>query len=141
MSEQWKHADLASLIGKLAWIIGVICGVIQLIIGIAYGSFTLLGTLYIVPINIFWAIGGVIIIIISLLIIKPQFSDKCANKEWDALYDWALDLGGTKIWWMLIWIVVFIIFGWGYSAGPIIIVFLLLFLAGPENTKWDKNKK
>ncbi|MBY9006108.1 MAG: hypothetical protein KGD63_05065 [Candidatus Lokiarchaeota archaeon] len=141
MSEEWKHADLTSLIGKLAWIIGIICGLIQFIYGIAFGSFSLLVTLHFDPWNIFSAIGGIIIIIVSLIIIKPQFSDKCAKKEWDALYDWILDLGDLKLPWMLIWIVIFIIFGWGYSAGPIVIVFVLLFFAGPENSKWAKKNK
>ena len=113
---------------------------IQLIFGIAYGSYTFLGTLYLVPWNIFSAIGGIIIIILSLIVIKPQFSDKCAKKEWDALYDWVLETGKLKISWILIWIVIFLIFGWGYSAGPMIIVFILLYFAGPENSKWAKKK-
>lgn len=146
---EWQHASLVSGLGKWAWIAGLINGIIELIAGIY---------VFIVEINLvaYWAsfgltytpsflsgiwniIGAIILIFISFAIIRPKFSSKCAEKDWEALYSWTLELGGTKVPWMLIWGIIFTIFSWYYWGGLFVLLpaILLLFM-GPRPYNWSE---
>ena len=138
---EWQHASLVSMLGKLAWIFGLINGIIEIIFalynigwGIALGPFGvgLIGT------GVWYIIGAVILIFISFAIIRPKFSNKCAEQDWEALYSWVLNLGGTKIPWMLIWGIIFTIFSWYYWGGLFVLLpaILLLFM-GPRTYNWS----
>jgi len=138
---EWQYASLVSGLGKWAWIFGLINGIIEIIFalynigwGIALGPIGvgLIGT------GVWYIIGAVILIFISFAIIRPKFSNKCAEKDWEALYGWVLNLGGTKIPWMLIWGVIFTIFSWYYWGGLFVLLpaFLLLFM-GPRSYNWS----
>ena len=105
MSEEWQHGNIVSQIGKWAWILGFINGLIELIYGIywlvveisltlSYGGY--FGISFVSFGSIFYIIGAIIMIFISLFIIRPKFSKKCAEKDWDALLDWTLNLGGLR---------------------------------------------
>ena len=84
--------------------------------------------------EIIWAI---IIILLAFAIIRPKFSNKCANKDWDSLYNWFLNLGGIKIPWMLIWGIIIEAFSWYWWGGlPILIPALVLIFAGPKPYEW-----
>jgi len=138
---EWQYASLVSGLGKWAWIFGLINGIIEIIValftigsGIAFGIYGvgLIGT------GVWYLIGAVILIFISFAIIRPKFSNKCAEKDWEALYGWVLNLGGTKIPWMLIWGVIFTVFSWYYWGGLFVLLpaILLLFM-GPRAYNWS----
>ena len=128
MTEQkWQFASIVSLLGKWAWIAGLINGIIELIF--AFVFFWLF----------FWYIvGAIILIFISFAIIRPKFSMKCDEQDWEALYGWTLDLGGIKVPWMLIWGIIFTAFSWYYWGGLFVLLptFLLLFM-GPRPYNWS----
>ena len=125
----WQFASIVSALGKWAWIFGIINGIIELIWGIVFIFFF---------VGIWNIIGAIILIFISLAIIKPKFSTKCAEQDWEALYNWTLDLGGTKIPWMLIWGVIFTIFSWWYWGGLFVLLpAILLIFVGPRPYNWS----
>jgi hypothetical protein len=139
---EWQWTSLVSGLGKWAWIVGLINGIIELIIalynigwGIALGPFGagLIGT------GVWYIIGAIILIFISFAIIRPKYSSKCAEQDWEALYEWTLNLGGTKIPWMLIWGIIFTAFSWYYWGGLFVLLpaFLLIFM-GPRPYNWSE---
>lgn len=108
MSEEWKHASWVSFLGMIAWIVGIISGVISLIWGFLTTPLILLGFG-----NPVWLIiSGIIAILISFFIILPMFSIKCQKKDWDSLLDWVLPIGNVNLPWMLIWGIILEIFTW-----------------------------
>ena len=143
---EWQHASLVSGLGKWAWIAGLINGILELIfalwgisVGLATNALTFPFAYYSPIYDIFQIIGAAILIFVSFAIIKPKFSSKCAEKDWEALFGWTLSLGGTKIPWMLIWGFIFTIFSWYYWGGLFVLLpaFLLLFM-GPRPYNWSE---
>ncbi len=151
MSEEWQHASLVSKIGKWAWILGLVNGILAVIFGIAgiattlyWISFYPYGYLYysVSFYDIWQIIGGIILILVSFVIIRPKFSNKCANKDWDALYGWYLPLGSFKLPWMLIWGIIFELFGWyGWGGLAILLPAVLLLFVGPKEYQWSTEQK
>jgi hypothetical protein len=149
MGEEWKHASLVSSIGKWAWIIGVVNGILGLIWFI-YGISVYLQLLAIwgplittFPLGTIWnLITAIVIIAISVLIIKPKFSNKCEAMDWDALYNWVLPLGNFRLPWMLFWGIILEFFGWYWWGGlAILIPALLLLFSGPKEFQWSTEAK
>ena len=149
MSEEWKHASWVSTLGKWAWVLVVLNGVIEIIwyvVAIStYLAWWNLAFPGITPriqfLNVWYIIWGIIIIIIGFFIIRPKFSNKCANKDWDALYDWVLKLGNIRIPWMLVWGMILATLGgglWSWTCVLIFIVFLLLVTTGPRQFQWKE---
>ncbi|MGB5910280.1 MAG: hypothetical protein WBH31_03690 [Promethearchaeia archaeon] len=145
-STGWKHESLASGMGKWAWIVVLINGIIDvsyyawvLFVNIAWNA-TMPSYLHRPLFFPIWSmLWGVVIIIIAVAIIKPKFSNKCAAKDWDALYDWVLNLGKLRMPWMLVWGVIITIFGmWGWAGILILVPAFLLLFAGPKKYNWKK---
>jgi hypothetical protein len=88
-----------------------------------------------------WNILSILIgIVICFLIIKPKFSKPCGEKDWDALYEWTLDLG-IKVPWMFIWGFLLLLFGWfGLMGLPVLIPAFVIIFAGPKEYKWSEEK-
>jgi hypothetical protein len=144
MSEEWQHASWVSTLGKLAWIFGLINGIIDLVWGIGFLAYWF--PIYSISpylsfglgIYVWNIIGGIIMILLSLIIIRPKFSKPCGNKDWDALYNWTLKLGSLRLPWMLIWGVVFAIFSWYYWAAVFILLpAIMLLFVGPKKYDWS----
>ena len=152
---EWKHAGWVSGLGKWAWIILFVLGILGLIVSLAIAIPTIIawqsakaiwdaafpGTPYpyAMPLGgLIWnIIGGIISIAVALFIIRPKFSKPCGEKDWEALYGWTLKLGGAKIPWMFIWGIVYVIFGWFYwPAIFILLPAILLIFAGPRKYEW-----
>lgn len=140
MSE-WQHASWVSQLGKWAWILGLINGALDIIFGLVgiaiffYFPWALGGYVW----NM---IGGIIIIVLSLIIIRPKFSNKCAEMDWDALYEWYLPIGSLKLPWMLIWGVIFVAVGWyGWGGVAILLPAIFLLFLGPKEYNWTKEQK
>ena len=138
---EWQYASWVSQLGKWAWIIGILNGVI----GLLY----IFGTSFIYwwyPSYLVTQIWNIIIIIIgmviSFLIIKPKFSKPCGEKDWDALYGWVLNLGGFNVPWMLIWGILLLYFGWwSWGAFAVLIPAVMLLFAGPKEYNWSSEEK
>ncbi|MFX0047861.1 MAG: hypothetical protein ACFE8G_06780 [Candidatus Hermodarchaeota archaeon] len=148
----WKHAGWVSGLGKWAWIILVILGIIHIIVGTVPPiatwetgralwalSFPAIPYPYPLPIGtIIWnVLGAIISIVVALFIIRPKFSKPCGAKDWEALYGWSLKLGGAYVPWMFIWGIVYAIFGW-YSWPAIFILLpaCMIIFAGPRKYDW-----
>jgi hypothetical protein len=132
-----KYEKFISDLGKWAWIIGIISGISFIIWGF-YGA-AVVGTFLFgfgIGYFIFMIISGVITILISYAIIKPKFSDKCADKDWDFLLDWVIEMGSFRFPWMLFWFIILEIFTW-WGGIPILIVALFLLFAGPKKYEWS----
>jgi hypothetical protein len=141
MSEEWKHASWVSTLGKWAWLIAIVSGIIDIVISIpaiiaaAALPFGLGIPLMAYP--IWWIISGILVILISFVIIKPKFSNKCAEKDWDSLLNWVMS-EGFRFPWMLFWGIIIEILGYGWGGFAIIIPALVLIFAGPKEYKWKK---
>jgi hypothetical protein len=152
---EWKHAGWVSGLGKWAWIILFVLGILGIVFNLV-GALALIpsweaarnlwliafpGVPYTVPhpiAGIIWPlIGGIISIILALFIIKPKFSKPCGEKDWEALYGWTLKLGGANIPWMFIWGIVYAIFGWyNFPAIFILLPAIMLIWMGPRKYNW-----
>ncbi len=146
MSEElWKHESWVSTLGKLAWIFVMLSGIIGILVNLvqismsvsAYALFPLLFHTQ-TPFLYFWyIIWSIVIIILSLVVIRPKFSKKCSEKDWDGLYDWYLKIGSIKIPWMLIWGAILSGFSWYNWGGALVLVpAIVLLAAGPKKFEW-----
>lgn len=125
-NENWKNIEsLVQTIGKWAWIIALLNGIFYLILNIVF-------------LDIVDIIFSIITIIIAVVYVKPRFSSKCADKNWDYLYNDVLVLGNIRIPWMLIMGILLEIFGfWWGGAAVLFVAFILLFF-GPKPYNWSK---
>ncbi|MFX1388945.1 MAG: hypothetical protein ACFE9Z_02650 [Promethearchaeota archaeon] len=134
---EWKHASWVSTLGKWAWLIAIASGIIDIIWGLS--SVIWLSTLpygiYAMGFPIWLIISGILVAIIAFVIIKPKFSDKCANKDWDSLLNWVMS-ENFRFPWMLFWGIIVEILGYGWGGFAIIIPALVLIFAGPKEYKW-----
>lgn len=136
----WENIEsFVTILGKWAWVIVIINGLIYIFSGI----WGLIWTIPAIPygatlgISTIWnIIGGIVVIILAIIIIKPRFSSKCAAKDWDYLLNDVLTLGNFRIPWMLIWGIIIEIFGNWWGGLPIIIPALLLIFMGPKPYDW-----
>ena len=139
--KEWKHASWVSTLGKWAWLIAIVSGIIDIVIslptiiylaGLPFGIGAL-GMAY----PIWWIISGILVIIIAFFVIKPKFSDRCANKDWDGLLNWVMS-DSFRFPWMLFWGIIVEVFGYGWGGFAIIIPALVLIFAGPKKYEWKK---
>ena len=131
MSEEWKHASWVSFLGMIAWMVGILSGVISIIVGIVRAAlffFTWGSPIWLI-------ISGVMAIGISFFVILPKFSIKCQKKDWDSLLDWVLPIGNIRFPWMLLWGIILEIFTW-WGGICVIIPALVLLFAGPKEYEW-----
>ena len=138
---EWQHASWVSTLGKWAWVIGVLNGLLGIMVTVVL-SFVIWWNPYYLVANIWNIIGGIIGIAIALLIIRPKFSNPCGEKDWDALYGWVLNLGGTNIPWMIIWGLLLFLFGWyGWGGLAVLLPAVMLIFAGPKKYNWSSGEK
>lgn len=132
MSTEWSHASWVSFIGMIAWILGIISGVINLF----WGFITLPEVIIGRSDPIWLIISGILVILISFFIIFPKFSIKCSKKDWDSLLNWVIPLGNIRFPWMFIWGSIVCILGYGWGGLAIIIPAFVLIFAGPKPYEW-----
>ena len=148
--EEWQYEKIASIVGKWAWVILLLDALIYIILGIYYEVVAfqlvqqacagwpvgLLGpcpAVYTVSATDVWYIvGAIITVIYAVLIVRPRFSNKCAEKDWDYLMNDVVVLGGYRIPWMFIWSILAAIFGQGWGTFHILLPALILPFAGPK---------
>jgi len=135
---EWQHASWVSFLGKIAWIIGLLNGLIGLFASIGIIALGGIFAFLLIPTQIWNIIASIIGILIALFIIRPKFSNPCGAKDWDALYGWVLNLGGTKVPWMFIWGLLLFLFGWyGWGGLAVLIPAVMLIFAGPKKYNWS----
>ncbi len=134
----WSNMEnFVSVLGSLAWIIGLINAIISLIGGISnlvigalsYSSYSILTSISAI-------VNGIIVLILTINFVKPRFSEPCSKKDWDFLYNDVFIIGDVKFPWMLIWGILMEIFGYGWGGAPILICSLILLFAGPRVYDW-----
>jgi len=142
---EWEHASWVSQLGKWAWIIGLLNGLIGLVWSLIsliplIPYWVYLGPFSIAPV-IWNIIASIVGIFIALIIIRPKFSKPCGEKDWDALYGWVLKLGGLNVPWMLIWGILMELFGWyGWGGLAVLLPAVMLLFLGPKEYNWTEEK-
>jgi hypothetical protein len=141
-SDRWSSVEqIVYQLGRFAWIIEIISGVVLIILAI-YGfavsaSLWWLGGLAIAD-DVWYLISGIIAIILGFFIIRPKFSNKCAEKDWDFLLNDVILLGNFRFPKMLLWGILAEIFGYGWGGLAILIPAFLLLFMGPKPYNWKK---
>jgi hypothetical protein len=137
-----KYESFVSTLGQWAWIIALINAGATFFYGIwvlAWGG------------RLWWLWAGgvaygiwliacaVLIAVLAILIVKPRFSDKCASKDWDFIFNDVLVVGNVRIPWMLIIGIILEIFGlWGWGGLAVLISMIFLLAVGPKPYNWKK---
>ncbi|MHA1147717.1 MAG: hypothetical protein ACTSR8_05690 [Promethearchaeota archaeon] len=154
----WKKFEKhVQFIGKWAWVWVILNGLIYIIYGIwglywtsiasslasTYGVYSYVAEdiAYLTGLYVWYLIGGIILIILGLFIVKKRFSDKCRDKKWDELLDDVIILGKYRIPFMLILGIVAEIFGQWWGGLTILIPALILIFWGPKEYQWKVKSK
>jgi hypothetical protein len=141
-SGEWQYASWVSPLGKWAWIIGIISGIINIIWGVfglipALVFFAILGIAVIWP-SLWLIISGIIILLLSFAIIKPKVSNKCAENDWNHFHEWVWNLGGFRFPFVLFWGIIIELIGSWWGGIPVIIVAFMVIFLGPKPYKWSE---
>ncbi|TXT64337.1 MAG: conserved membrane protein of unknown function [Promethearchaeota archaeon] len=141
-SSIWETLEpLVTEIGKWAWVIGIINGLIYILVAVYW--IALFGPVLVyIPSTLFeviWNIlGAVIAIFFSLVIVRPRFSNKCKNQDWDYLLNDVLMLGNIRFPWMFIWAIILSIFGYGWGGAAVLFCAFVLVFMGPKPYQWTE---
>jgi len=152
-SKFWQYENITYILGKWAWVFAIFSAIVNLLLAIwgisatiqiyqsaAAAYYAATGTPYpyiiVLTFSDIWnIIASIILLIFAFLIIRPRFSNKCAQKDWDYLLNDVLLIGNIRFPWMFIWAIIAEILGW-WSGILIIIPVILLIFAGPKEYKW-----
>jgi hypothetical protein len=122
----WENTEpLVQTLGKWAWIVALVNGIIYLLLNILF-------------LDIVDIIFSIITIIIAIVYVKPRFSSKCEDKNWEYLYNDVLVLGNIRIPWMLIMGILLEIFGFWWGGALVLICAFILLFFGPKPYNWSK---
>ncbi|MHA1453158.1 MAG: hypothetical protein ACTSRD_09880 [Promethearchaeota archaeon] len=140
-SSTWDSLEpIVSTVGKYAWIYGIVAGAVYAI----WGIYLVILSMSIFGIGlgngIWMIINAVVLIVGSLLWVKPKFSTPCGEKDWEKLLTDVVVLGNIQIPWMLIMGVVLEIFGYGWGGAIVLIAALLIIFLGPRKYVWKVNQ-
>ncbi|TXT61071.1 MAG: conserved membrane protein of unknown function [Promethearchaeota archaeon] len=128
-NENWENIEpLVQTVGKWAWIIALLNGVFYLILNIVF-------------LDIVDIIFSIITLIIAIVYVKPRFSSKCSDKNWDYLYNDVLVIGNIRIPWMLIMGILLEIFGFWWGGAAVLFVAIILLFFGPKSYNWSSKAK
>jgi len=154
-SSSWDSVEgLASFIGEWAWIILMIEGVIFLFWGIwglswvgfwgvtaqqvgigAYAAANIAYSTFLYTLDI---VGGITTIIIAIVVVRPRFSNKWSEKDYDFLLNDVLEVGKARIpKFLIIGIVIEILTNFWGGLVILLPLFLLIFM-GPKEYNWKK---
>jgi hypothetical protein len=146
--------NFAVFLGKIAWIILLIEGIIFVILGIYYlvvlaavaaaaqqagvYSYVAADIAYYTIYGWFYLIGAILAIIIAVALVKPRFSNKWAKKDYDYLLNDVVKIGNLRIPLFLILGIILEIFLAFWGGLIIIVPLLILIFAGPKEYKWTE---
>jgi hypothetical protein len=131
----WSNYEKYLVIyGKWAWLNPLIFAVVYLIFAIVLMASSV-ASLFIG--TIVWELICVAVsVVFAILWVRPKFSNKCANREWQALVDDAIVIRNIKIPKMLLVGVIVEIFGYGWSGALILGPALLIIFLAPVTFSW-----
>lgn len=146
----WKYENFVHVVGRWAWVILILNAVIYILAGlvglIEYIDLMTAWKLYYpgVPYPYsfnfrytWYIVGAIFTLPFAYYVIKPKFSDKCDEKDWNYLLNYALKLDNNRIPWMFVFGVIAAIFGAVWGGLPILIPAILLVFAGPKPYDWS----
>ena len=91
---------------------------------------------------VLWFIGGILAIILTLAFVKPRFSNKWKEEDYDYLLNDVIKIGNLRIPLMLIvGIILEILMSWWSGLFFLFIPLLLLIFMGPKEYKWKEEEK
>lgn len=154
----WKHYEKwVHIIGKWAWVWVILNGFFYVIFGIwglywtsavgsaaaTVGVYSYVATdiAYLTAQYTWYIIGGIILIVLGLLIVKKRFSDKCRDKDWNGLLDDVIIIGKYRIPFMLILGILAEIFGQWWGGFAILFPAVILIFWGPKEYEWKVKSK
>ncbi len=149
--DSWDSVKgFAIWLGKYGWIFLLITGIIYIIVGLLYLTLAAIFvgygigpqslfelTLY----GVFYLIGGILTIIFTVGFVKPRFSNKWAEEDYDYLLNDVVKIGSTRIPLMLIIGIILEIFLSWWGGLIILVPLLLLIFMGPKEYKWKEEEK
>ncbi|TFG02683.1 MAG: hypothetical protein EU540_01035 [Promethearchaeota archaeon] len=152
-SSSWDSVEsIACIIGEWAWIILLIEGIIFIFwglwgllwVGAGAVAAQQAGVAEYVAADLTWEtfiyildiIGGIVTIIVAVVLVRPRFSNKWKEKDYDYLLDDVIEIGSVRIpTFLIIGIVIEILTNfWG--GVVILIPLLLLIFMGPKEYNW-----
>jgi len=146
-SSLWETLEpIVTVVGTWAWVIALLNGLISII----WALITLVPILplltnpliapYVPWFDIVWnIIVAIVEVLFAIIILRPRFSNKCKEKDWDYLLNDVLKLGNFRFPWMFVWAIILTIFSWSYWGGAavwfcaVVIIFL-----GPKTYQWTE---
>ena len=148
--DSWDSVKgFAIWLGKYGWIFLLITGIIYIIVGFIYFTGAAIWGPYLPASDVatlalrgvFYLIGGILTIIFTVGFVKPRFSNKWAEEDYDYLLNDVVTIGKTRIPLMLIIGIILEIFLDGWGGLIIIVPLLLLIFMGPKEYKWTEEEK
>lgn len=150
--DSWDSVKgFAVWLGTYGWIFLLITGIIYIIGGLAlltlaaiFVGYGIIGPQTLVETTIrgaYYLIGGILAIIFTVAFVKPRFSNKWAEEDYDYLLNDVVTIGKTRIPLMLIIGIILEIFLSGWGGLIIIVPLLLLIFMGPKEYKWTEEEK
>ncbi|TFF85200.1 MAG: hypothetical protein EU551_04485 [Promethearchaeota archaeon] len=145
---------LAEFLGKIAWIVLLIEAIIFVILAIYYlvvlaavsaaaaeaGVYSYIAadlafyTIY----GWFYLIGAILAVIFAIAFVRPRFSKKWADKDYDYLLNDVIKIGSVRIpLFLIIGIILEIFLAW-WGGLIILVPLLILIFAGPKEYKWKE---
>ncbi|MBN2157565.1 MAG: hypothetical protein JW776_16075 [Candidatus Lokiarchaeota archaeon] len=130
-SSTWESLEpFVTVLGKYAWIFVLVSGVVHIILGIVYITTLRIGS------GIWALINAGVLIALSIIWVKPKFSELCGNKEWEKLLTDVVVIDKIQIPWMLIMGVLLEIFGYGWGGLFVLVCALFIIFLGPRKYEW-----
>ena len=158
--QQKKKSDeegimgLAVFLGKIAWIVLLIEAIIFIILGIYYlvvlaavaaaaeqagvYSYVAADIAFYTIYGWFYLIGAILAFIFAIAFVRPRFSNKWAEKDYDYLLNDVIKLGNVRIpLFLIIGIILEIFLAW-WGGLIILVPLLILIFAGPKEYQWTE---
>ena len=148
--DSWDSVKgFAIWLGTYGWIFLLITGIIYIIVGFIYltGAAILVGLIPASDVatlaisGVFYTIGGILTIIFTVGFVKPRFSNKWKEEDYDYLLNDVVKIGKARIPLMLIIGIILEIFLSWWGGLIILIPLLLLIFMGPKEYKWTEEEK
>jgi hypothetical protein len=148
--DSWDSVKgFAVWLGTYGWIFLLITGIVYIIVGFIYFTGAAIwgpylpasDVAYLAFYGVFYVIGGILTIIFTVLFVKPRFSNKWAEEDYDYLLNDVVTIGKTRIPLMLIIGIILEIFLSWWGGLIILVPLLLLIFMGPKEYKWTEEEK
>ncbi|MBD3213406.1 MAG: hypothetical protein GF311_12430 [Candidatus Lokiarchaeota archaeon] len=146
-SSIWETLEpIVTIAGTWAWVIAALNGLISIImIFVTLSPWLPLLTNPLYAQFIPWAtivwyiIVAIVEVLFAIAILRPRFSNKCKEQDWDYLLNDVLVLGNFRFPWMFVWAIILTIFSWSYWGGAAVwfCAFVIIFM-GPKPYQWTE---